>query len=404
MPLYRYKAVNGAGEIVEGMTDAPTQLAAVHQLSGAGLTPIRADPSRDSFWSRPLRFELRRKRSPSFASLATFTRELAMLLDAGLPLDRALQATLDLERQDAAWRIDAVIERVRGGASLHQALVQAGSFPGFYAGMVEAGEASGNLGPVLHRLAEYLESMAKLGESLRSAMIYPALVAVTTFGSLAVFIGFVLPQFEGIFKDAGVAVPASVAVMLSVSRFLGSWGWLLAVLGLLSYVFARRKLREPDARRTADRLLLRVPIIGGLVRRAIAARFARTLGLLLQNGVTLAAALAIARGTVTNGALSAALDGVLTSVREGRGFSGPLIRAGVLPPLAGQLIKVGEETARLAEVMTMVADIYDWELRRALDRLIAFLVPGLTIMMGVIVAFVVGSILTAMFSIYDMAL
>jgi general secretion pathway protein F len=404
MPLYRYKAVNGAGEVVEGTMDAATQWAAVHALNSAGLTPIRADEAGASFWSRPIRFEWRLRRRPGLTRLAMFTRELGMLLDAGLPLDRALQATLELDRKNPDWRIDKVIERVRAGATLNEALTEAGGFPSFYAGMVEAGEASGNLGPILHRLADYLESMARLGESLRSAMIYPALVAVTCFGSLAVFIGFVLPQFEGIFKDAGVKVPPSVAAMLVMSRFLGNWWWLIAALGLLGLVFARRKLREPAARRAVDRMVLRVPILGELVRKAIAARFARTLGLLLQNGVTIATALAIARGTVTNAALGDALDGVLTSVREGRGFSGPLIRAAILPELAGQLIKVGEETARLGEVTAKVADIYDWELRRALDRLIAILVPGLTIVMGMIVAFVVGSILTAMFSIYDVAL
>jgi general secretion pathway protein F len=403
MPVYRYKAVNGAGEVVEGTIDAATQLAVVHELNGAGLTPIRADEARSGFWSHPIRFEWRRRRAP-LGRLAMFTRELAMLLDAGLPLDRALQATLDLERKDAGWRIDAVIARVRSGTPLHQALASAGTFPGFYAGMVEAGEASGTLAPVLGRLADYLESMARLGDSLRSAMIYPALVAITCLGSLTVFIGFVLPQFESILSDAGVAIPTSLAAMMAVSRFLGRWGWLVAALAFLGFMLLRRKLREPGPRRAADRLLLRVPLIGGLVRKAITARFARTLGLLLQNGVTLAAALAIARGTVTNGALGEALDDVLASVREGRGFSGPLIRAGVLPELAGQLIRVGEETARLAEVTAKVADIYDWELRRSLDRLIAILVPGVTIVMGAIVAFVAGSILTAMFRIYDVAL
>ncbi|MGH7090730.1 MAG: type II secretion system F family protein [Stellaceae bacterium] len=404
MALYRYKAVNGAGEIVEGTMDAPTQLAAVRQLNGSGLTPIRADEARPGFWSRPIRFEWRARRSPGLTRLAMFTRELAMLIDAGLPLDRALQATADMERRESGWRIDAVIERVRSGAALHRALAEADGFPGFYAAMVEAGEASGNLVPVLQRLADYLEGMARLGDSLRSAMIYPALVAVTCLGSLAVFIGFVLPQFEGILRDAGAQIPTSLAAMMAVARFLGAWWWLLLALGLFGFVFARRKLREPEARRAADALLLRVPLIGPLVRKAMAARFARTLGLLLQNGVTLALALAIARGTVTNAALREGLDLVLASVREGRGFSGPLIRARLLPDLAAQLIKVGEETARLAEVMTKVADIYDWELRRALDRLIAVLVPGLTIAMGVIVAFVVGSILTAMFSIYNVAL
>jgi general secretion pathway protein F len=404
MPLYRYKAVNGAGDIVEGTMDAPTQRAAVHQLSGAGLTPIRADMTRASFWKQPLRFELSRRRGPSTARLALFTRELAMLLDAGLPLDRALQATLDLDRDDGSMPVRRVVERVRGGSSLAHALAAAGGFPGFYCGMVEAGEASGNLATVLYRLTDYLESMARLAESVRSALIYPAIVAVVCFGSLGVFIGFVLPQFEGIMHDAGVAVPTSVAAMLAVSRFVGSWWWLMAVAALALAMPARRQLARPKIRRARDRVLLRLPLIGGLVRKAIAARFARTLGLLLENGVTLSAALGIARATVTNAVMLEAFDRVVVSVREGRGFSGPLARAGILPELAGQLIAVGEETARLGEILGKVADIYDWDLRRALDRTIAILVPGITVVMGVIVAIVVGSILSAMFSIYNVAL
>ena len=404
MAVYRYKAVNGAGEVVEGTMDAPTQWAVVRELNGAGLTPIRADPARAGFWSQPIRFELRRKRGPTFTELATFTRELAMLLDAGLPLDRALTATLDLGGENSRWRIDRVIERVRGGAPLAQALASAGGFPSFYSGMVEAGEASGNLLPVLQRLAEYLDSMARLRDSVSSALIYPALVGITCLGSLAIFIGFVLPQFEGVLRDAGVAVPFGMRVMLGTVRFIGGWWWLLAALGIGLFFLARRQLKRPEGRRAADRAVLAIPLVGGLVRKTIAARFARTLGLLLQNGVALSPALAIARGTLSNEVMREALDQVAVNVREGRGFADPLIKAGILPELAGQLIKVGEETARLAEILAKVADIYDWEMRRALDRLMSFLVPGLTIFMGIVVAGVVGSILTALFSIYDVAL
>jgi general secretion pathway protein F len=404
MPLYRYKAVNGAGEIVEGTMDAPTQGAAVRQLSGAGLTPIRADPSRARLWSQPVAFAWRKKRGPKLATLATVTRELAMLLDAGLPLDRALRATLELGEESSGWRIDKVIERVRGGATLARALEAAGGFPPFYCGMVEAGEASGNLEPVLNRLADYLESMAKLAENLKSALIYPILVAVTCLGSLAVFVGFVLPQFESILIDARAQVPTGVTIILGIERFVAGWWWLLAALGLAAFYAGRRYLRQPEGRRALDRVLLALPFAGTLVRKTITARFSRTLGLLLQNGVTLSAALAIARNTVTNLVMRDALDGVAVSVREGKGFAEPLARTGILPELAAQLIRVGEETARLAEILAKVADIYDWEMRRSLDRLLAFLVPGLTIAMGVIVAAVVGSILSALFSIYDVAL
>ncbi len=384
--------------------DAPTQGAAVRQLSGAGLTPIRADPSRASFWSRPIAFEWRRKRAPTLASLATVTRELAMLLEAGLPLDRALRATLELGEESSGWRLDAVIEHVRGGATLARSLEATGGFPPFYCGMVEAGEASGNLEPVLNRLADYLESMAKLAETVKSALIYPILVAVTCLGSLAVFVGFVLPQFESILIDARARVPTGVTVILGIERFVAAWWWLLAALAVAAFYAARRYLRTQEGRRAAHRAILALPFVGTLVRKTITARFARTLGLLLQNGVTLSPALGIARNTVTNLVMRDALDAIAVSVREGKGFAEPLARSRILPDLAAQLIKVGEETARLAEILAKVGDIYDWEMRRSLDRFLAFLVPGLTIAMGVIVAAVVSSILSALFSIYDVAL
>ena len=404
MSVYRYKAVNDAGEIIEGTMDAPTRWAAIQQLNGSGLTPIRAEAARTNMWSRPIRFELRRRRGPSLMKLATFTRELAMLLDAALPLDRALTATLDVSETASGWHIDRVIEKVRGGATLAQSLAAAGGFPAFYCSMVEAGEASGHLQPVLHRLAEYLENMARLGDNIKSALIYPSLIAITCFGSLAVFIGFVLPQFETILLDAGVKVPLGVRAMLATVRFVGTWWWLLAAIAVCGAYLLRRWLRRPEGRRAADRAILALPFVGGLVRMTIVIRLARTLGLLLQNGVTLSAALGIVRGTVTNTVMREALDTVATSVREGKGFAGPLMRTGILPSLAGQLIKVGEEAAQLAQILAKIADIYDWQIRRSIDRLLAFLVPGLTIVMGVLVAGVVTSILSALFSIYDIAL
>jgi general secretion pathway protein F len=404
MPLYRYKAVNGAGDVVEGTMDAPTQSAAVRQLNRTGLVPIRADEARSSLWSRPISLNFGRRRGPSLVQLAMFTRELAMLLDAGLPLDRALQATLDLGSRQSGWRVDRAIERVRGGATLAHALAAVEGFPEFYVGMIEAGEASGNLPAVLNNLTDYLESMARLRESLTSALIYPALVAVTCLGSLAIFVGFVLPQFEGILREAGVAVPLGVSILLGSTQFVGNWWWLLLILAAALWLLWRRQIKQPETRRAVHRLILHLPLIGELVRKTIASRFTRTLGLLLQNGVTLSAALTIARATLANLVMRDAIDGVALSVREGKGFAEPLARSGALPELAAQLIKVGEETSRLAEILTKVADIYDWEMRRSLDRLLAFLVPGLTIAMGVIVAAVVGSILTAMFSIYDIAM
>ena len=403
MTLFHYKAVNGSGEVVEGTMDGPSQAAVVAQLSRSGLVPIRADHTRPG---RPLAEMLRslgERRNISGSQLAMFTRQLTMLLDAGLPLDRALQAATRVAEKTLGKKLESLSGKVRSGASLAQAFATTGVFPEFYIGMVEAGEASGKLNAVLRRLGDYLESSARLRESLISALIYPALVAITCLGSLCVFIGYVLPQFESILVDAGAPVPFTTAALLAVADGIERYGWLLTLLLLVAIWFGRKSLRAPENRYRADRFILAVPIIGTIVRKTVASRFTRTLGLLLENGVPLSAALNIAKNAVTNAVLLRATETAARDVREGRSFSDSLMRTNVFPDLAEQLIKVGEESAHLAETLAKIADIFDWEVKQSLDRLVALTVPALTIVLGIVVAGVVGSILSAMFSVYNIA-
>jgi general secretion pathway protein F len=403
MTLFHYKAVNGSGEVVEGTIDGPSQAAVVAQLSRSGLVPIRADQTRQGrSWTALLRTLGERSRI-SGSQLAVFTRQLTMLLDAGLPLDRALQAATRVAEKTLGRKLEGLSSKVRSGSSLAQAFAATNVFPEFYPGMVEAGEASGKLNAVLHRLADYLEASARLRESLVSALIYPALVAITCLGSLCVFIGYVLPQFESILVDAGAPVPFTTAALLVIAAGIEGYWWALALLTAAVIWYGRKSLRVPENRYRADRFILAVPIIGSIVRKTVTSRFTRTLGLLLENGVPLSAALTIAKNAVTNAVLLRATETAARDVREGRSFSDSLMRTNVFPDLAEQLIKVGEESAHLPETLAKVADIFDWEVKQSLDRLVALTVPALTIVLGVIVAGVVGSILSAMFSVYNIA-
>lgn len=403
MTLFHYKAVNGSGEVVEGTIDGASQAAVVAQLSRSGLVPIRVNQTRPRrSWTALLRTLGERSRI-SGSQLAVFTRQLTMLLDAGLPLDRALQAATRVAEKTLGRKLEGLSGKVRSGSSLAQAFAATNVFPEFYVGMVEAGEASGKLNAVLHRLADYLEAAARLRESLVSALIYPVLVAITCLGSLCVFIGYVLPQFQSILVDAGAPVPFTTEVLLVIAAGIESYWWVIALLVTAVIWYGRKSLRVPENRYRADRFILAIPIIGSIVRKTVASRFTRTLGLLLENGVPLSAALNIAKNAVTNAVLLRATETAARDVREGRSFSDSLMRTNVFPDLAEQLIKVGEESAHLAETLAKVADIFDWEVKQSLDRLVALTVPALTIVLGVIVAGVVGSILSAMFSVYNIA-
>ena len=403
MPSFHYKAVNGSGEVVEGMLDAPTQAAVIQHLNRSGLIPIRADHSRAGWSVREALRGLGAGRAISPSQLAVFTRQLTMLLDAGLTLDRSLQAVTKLSEGSAGRRLEGLATKVRSGASLAAALGSTGIFPDYYVGMAEAGEASGKLTIVLHRLADHLESVARLRDGIKSALIYPAMVAFTCLGSLIVFIGYVLPQFESILVDAGAPVPATTQFLLLLASGIESYWWLLLMAAAAAFLLAKRELRNPDIRLRADHLLLALPLVGGIVRKTVVSRFTRTLSLLLENGVPLSAALGIAKNAITNTVLLRATETAARDVREGKSFSDSLTRTRAFPDLAEQLIKVGEESAHLAETLAKVADIFDWEVKQSLDRLVALMVPALTIVLGIVVAGVVGSILSAMFSVYNIA-
>ena len=399
MPLYAYRAVSPAGEVSTGELDAANEAEIVDRLRDQGMMPMRiapatgagATPAADKVagrrWFTPKRV--------TRDNVLAFTRELATLLRAGLPLDRALQILIDLApTPPVAAVLQGVRDDVRGGKALSQALdARREVFSRFYINIVRAGEAGGALGVVLQRMAYTMERNKELRESVRAALIYPTILVCVAAVSIIVLLIFVVPQFEQTFQQAGKALPLSTAVVIFIGNALRHYWWLIAGVVFLAVAWFRRRGRNPRIRRIRDARLLRAPLIGDVLAKVEVARFARTLGTLLANGVTLLAGLAIVKDTMTNVVLATALDGVIAKLREGKGFGRPLAETGLYPRLATQMILVGEESGRLEEMLMRVADVYDREVQVAIKRFLSVLEPVLILSLAVMVGGIVLSIL-----------
>jgi general secretion pathway protein F len=406
MMRFRYEAVSAGGELVAGEMEAETQEAVIERLQSQGHVPIRADAASRGALARLLSWEVTARKKRPVRNLALLTQQLATLLHAGLSLDRALElAQTVTSRETEQECLAAVLGKVRGGSSLADALAaQPAVFPKFYVGMVRAGEAGATLDVTLRQLAEFLERSQAARQQVTSALIYPAIVLATGLGSVGLLFGFVIPRFRPLFEEAGTALPLPARSVLAVSDVLQNYWWVMMVVIALAALYIQRQFRGGEARRRWDRRLLRLPLVGDLITKAEVARLARTLGTLLKNGVSPLAALAVTRETLRNTVIADAISTVADSLKQGKGLAEPLSRSKVVPILAIQLIRVGEETAKLDEMLLKTAEIYDAEVARSIERLLALLVPGITIVLGIIVALVIGSILTAVLSVYELAI
>jgi general secretion pathway protein F len=406
MPSFRWSAINGGGDVARGVMEAPDRSAVVERLQRQGQIVLRADPADGrGGWAELLQIELGRTRGLDKAALGELTRELAIMLAAGQDLDRALRFVVENTRNARARAVlGTVRDKVRGGSSLAAAIAgEPRSFSKLYVGLVRAGEAGGTLPATLDRLATLLERERSLSANLRSAMIYPALLIVAAIGSIVLLLDYVLPQFAPIFEQAGAQLPAATRALMTLGTVVGvATPWLLVAL-LAGGFIARQLLLRPAYRLRLDRLLLRLPIVGGLMRETLAARLTRTLGSLLQNGVPLIPALGIVKDALGNLAAAAAIEAATVGAKGGAGLARPLAAAGLFPARTIHLLQLGEEAAQLATMALKAADIHDEQARLMVQRLVALAVPMITIVMGLAVAGIVSALLTAMLSLNDLA-
>jgi general secretion pathway protein F len=382
MSQFSYRAVSAAGEIVQGQMEAATLDEVIVRLQDQGHTPLEAKPA--DAGGEGSGFAKWFKRGPfNGDQLAQFTHQLATLLGAGQPLDRALGILMDLpEGEHAKKLIERVRDRVRGGTPLSQGLDEEhGVFPKLYIALVRAGEAGGSLEDTLRRLADYLERTQQLRGSIINALIYPAFLMVGVFGSLLLLLTYVVPQFVPIFQDMQVPIPWITRAVLALGTTLQDWWWLIAAILVGSVAVWRARM------------------VGPLVLKVETARLARTLGTLVKNGVPLLSALGIARMVTSNKALDESLIQATEMVKGGNGLSLALGQSQRFPRLAIQMVQVGEEAGQLDTMLLKVADTFELESRRSIDRLLAALVPALTIVMTVFVAIIMSAILLPLLSL-----
>ena len=405
MPRYRYKAVTSAGEIVEGVIDATDRQAVVDRLHAHGSTPIRAEESAGGS-IRSLSLFRRRRRRLDPTTVMHATRELATLLGAGLTVDRALSVLGGVSDDDAVRDfLDNVLKSVRGGETLADALTpHKESLPAYYIGLVRAGEAGGALESVMARLADALERAQALRESVRSAMYYPAFVLIMSVLTLAVLFTLVIPEFRPLFEDSEHPIPTSMAAILAISDGLKAYWWAIAVALFAIILAIRQYLATAEGRRRIDRRILRTPLAGDLITKLEVARFSRTFGTLLANGVMVLNALSITAEAISNRSIAEAITDLANRLKRGEGLAVPLTETGIFPRLAIQLVQVGEESGQLEAMLLRVADIYDEEVKRTLQRLLAMLVPVMTICIGIFVAGIIATMLTAILSTYEFAM
>jgi general secretion pathway protein F len=402
MVMFRYRALTGNGATVGGQIDALSRSDAVANLKKSDMRPIMVEEEAVVAGRRDHRSVDGRSRR----LVNNFLTEIGVLLRSGLPLDRALAIAVDnVDQPHLKTRVGEVLAAVREGKPLSAALsAQNGLFPALAPAMSEAGEANGQLGQALERLAQMLEQTEQQRRQVASAMLYPIAMSIVAIGVMLLMLLFVVPQFEPLFATApaGSLPPASVAVM-AISRFVRDHG-LVLLGGLAAIGFATRQaLAQASTAQWLDRQVLDVPQIGSLIRNIETVRFSRSLGALLDGDVPLPVALELARRTISNRHVRKAIGDVTDQVRQGGGLSAPLLRTGALPTIAISFIRTGEESSELGPMLGRLATLLDRDIETRLERLIAVATPAIIVTLGVAVAGMVASIMSAILGFNDLA-
>ncbi len=394
MPNFSYEAVDSNGNRIRESLDALNEDAIKTELRGRGLIPISIKPVGAK---RVLLLE-----RITLKDLLTFTQELGNLLESGLPVDRALYVLSESsEKKSFRAIIREIYIDIQRGQSLSQAISRHKIFPKLYVNMIKAGEVGGILEAVIKRLASFLETTATFREEMKDALVYP--IVLTIVGGLAVvfLMLYVIPKFAKIFADMGQALPLPTVILLNVSKGFLSYWWIIAGLIIIATLIIRSYAMTSEGRVFFDNIKLKTPVIKRLHLKLIIARFSRTLGTLLQSGVPILEAIGISRGVVGNEIIAGRLQAIEEGVKKGKGIAKPLKESVIFPPVVVQMVVVGEEAGRLDETFLLIAERFEVESRGLIKRVVRLFEPALILLMGLIVGFIVISMLLAIFSINE---
>lgn len=399
---YHFRAVTADGQSRAGTLSAETERLAAQELRRQGLVPVYVSPHAPQRRQFTLpRLKLGRRRDVLF-----FTQEIATLLGATIPLDRALSITSELtEREEFRTCVNEVLRALKGGRAFGDALAtRPDYFTEIYVSMVRAGEASGSLAAIFERLADYERTHDELRGYIISSMVYPALLTTVGMASITLLLYYVVPRFASVFADSHMKIPLPTQVLLQTSEIVKTYG-IWALLGLAAAIAALRMYIGTSAGRLWwDSFKLRIPLLGDVIRKAQSAQFSRAMGTLIANGVPLVQTLTISRAIMTNRRMSESLEVVAQGIKRGEGVSAPLTRAGEFPALLSHLIAVGEETGRLDAMFLRAAEIYEADTRTAIKRFTSLFEPLIILFMGVVIGSLILSLMMAITSLNDVAM
>ena len=417
MPQFSYKARKRSGQMIEGILEVADRSAALAQIQRLGLFPLAVEAARAgttvtadgkvtgpkldlmAFLPPTLRAKLKEKRKPKMQELATYTNQLANLLQSGMPLTTALGSMTHLESKGISADVsrDLKIE-VTEGRGLSDAMAkQPHIFSDLYVNMVRAGEQSGSLVQVLRRMAGHLSQFAEVQAKFTSAMIYPLLVMIVGAGIIAFFMFFMMPRFMTIFSGFNVELPLPTKMLMGFSNFLLAFWWLLALVIIVSVIMFKRYSSSESGARKLDELRLKLPIVGKVVKLNLFGQFARTLGTLLQNGVPVLTALKITEQVLPNRIVKEAIAKTREAVTDGKTLAQPLAASKVFPQLMVDLVRIGEETGDVPGALNNIADTYEGELEIGLRVMTQLIEPIMIIMIALVVGFLLLSLLLPMF-------
>ena len=405
MPKFKYKAVGADGRIVKGETEAASEQSVIQNLQQAGSLPIGAweIKSRNPFRQLLLAMTSWNK-TINQNDVALFMSELATLLNSGLPLDHALRTIKNLSHKVPVQSlIQSLLSDVQGGDNLSSAMAtHPGVFNRLQINMVVAGEAGGELEHSIKGLADYMERMSELKNSVISALIYPAILLVLSVMSLFVMMTFVVPKFVPLFEDFGQTLPLLTQITFAVADFLQSTWWIILCLCVIVFWYVDKLLSNPENRKRYDAWCLTLPYFGNLIKNIETARFSRTLGTLVQNGVPLLTGVKLVKDIISNQSMAGVISSSIHNLEQGQGLSTTLRDSDLFPSLSVQLIEVGEESGNLDQMLFKVADIYDSEVQRSLKRMLVILEPVLILGMGALIGVIIISILLAMLGLNEL--
>jgi type II secretory pathway component PulF len=418
MPQFSYRARRRSGEVVQGVLEVADRSAALVQIERLGLFPVAVDASKagapaaqgrttgaKTDWSTilppALRAAMTRKRKPKLQELATFTQQLANLLNAGMPLTIALNSMTHLETKGIPADVSKELKQdVMEGRSLSDAMSkQQRIFTDLYVNMVRAGESSGALVEVLRRMADHFEKFSQVQSKFASALIYPCIVACVGVVIIIFFMTFMLPRFLTIFQGMNVPLPFITQVLVNISHMFASYWWLMLGIALALVIAFKRFQATEEGRRRINQWQMSAPVFGKVVKLNLFGQFARTLSTLLENGVPVLTALKITEDTISNVVVKEAIAKTREEVTDGKTIAQPLARSKIFPQLMVDLVRIGEDTGNVPGALKNVADTYENELAIALRVVTNMIEPAMIIVMAIGVGFLLLSVLSAMFAI-----